>query len=87
MVEVLYSGYIVPFCHLFPVPQEPLKFPSCALGSAKADAIQEEVDRMLQKGILELVDHPGLAYYSRQFLVQKVLHDQLVESEWIHYLY
>ena len=43
---------------------EPLEFPSYTSGPAKAQALKEEVDKMLQKGTIELVDHPGLGYYS-----------------------
>ena len=32
-------------------------------GSAKAQALQGEVDKMLEKGALKLVDHPGSAYF------------------------
>ena len=59
-------------CPLPPPPTcvaESLSFP---LESAKAQTFQK-VDRMLQKGTLELVDHQGPGYYSQLFLVQKVL--------------
>ena len=49
---------------------EPLEFPSYALGSAKAQVLKREVDKILEEGTLELVDHPGLCYYSWLFLVQ-----------------
>ena len=43
-------GHIpISFLFLSSVLQEPIKFPSCTLGSAKAQAVQEEVDKMLQK--------------------------------------
>ena len=48
------------------------------------------MDKMLQKGALELLDQPSLSFYSWLFLVQKVtlgggggVRDQLVESEWV----
>ena len=40
-------------------------FPSCPLGSARVLALQEEVEKMLQKGALEVVDQPGTGIYSR----------------------
>ena len=49
-----------------------VKFPSYVSGPVKAWVLQEEVDRMLGKGALELVEHPGPGYYSHLFLVQKV---------------
>ena len=52
--------------------RESLGFASCGSGSVKAQALQGEVDKMLQKGTLELVDHLGPGYYNRLFLVWKV---------------
>ena len=69
MVKVLCSGYIVPFHHILTVLREPPEFPSYTLGSAKGQALQKEVNRMLQKSTVEPVDHLGLGYYSRLFLV------------------
>ena len=61
--------------HSIPLPPNcdagHLKFHSYISGSAKAQAL-EEVDKMLEKGTLELVDHPDPGFYSRLFLVQKV---------------
>ena len=68
MVEVLYSRYLVPFhCHL-PV-LEHFKFSSYVLRSAK-DRTLQEVDKILEKGALELVDCLGSSY-SQLLLVQK----------------
>ena len=47
---------IIPFPHLPPVSQEPLEFPSYGSGCVRARAFQEKVDKMLEKGTLELVD-------------------------------
>ena len=70
---------------------EPLKFSSYTFGSAKAQTLQEEVDKMLQKGALELVKHLGPGYYSRLFLVQKALrgwHPMIdLSNEWICHPY
>ena len=71
-MEVLCSSYPILFHHLPPVPQEPIEFPSYNSGSEKAQAIQDKVDKTLQKDTLELVNQPGLGFYSRLFLVQKV---------------
>ena len=43
-----------------------------AWGSAEAQALRTEVDKMLKRGTLEVFDLPGLAYHSRLFEVQKV---------------
>ena len=69
-MEVLDSGYIVLFRHLPLVSWEPHEFLSYTSGSVKAQALQQEMNKMLQKGALELVDHLGLDYYSWLFLVQ-----------------
>ena len=54
-VEVLLSGYHIPFHHLPLVSRESVEFPSYSSWSVKAQALQEEVGRMLQKGALELI--------------------------------
>ena len=46
-------------------------FPSYSSGSVKTQALQAEVDKMLQKGILKIISPPGLGYYSCLFLLQK----------------
>ena len=50
---------------------EPLEFPSYGSLSVRACALQDKVDKRLEKGTLELVDQTGLGFYSRLFLVQK----------------
>ena len=56
-MEVLCSWYIVPSpTNVTGASRAPV----LCLESAKA---LKEVDKMLEKGILELVDHPGLGYY------------------------
>ena len=52
--------------------EELVEFPSYGLVSVKAQTLQAEVDKILEKGALEIVDPPGPGYYSRLFLVQKV---------------
>ena len=39
----------------------------------KTWALQGEVDRILEKGTLELVDHPGPRYYGLFYLVQRAV--------------
>ena len=41
------------------------------MGYAKSQALQVEVDKMLEKGTLELVGHPNLGYFFLLFLVWK----------------
>ena len=43
------SGIGKPFYHLPPVLQEPIKFPSYSSGPVRAQALQQEVDKMLEK--------------------------------------
>ena len=71
MVKVFHSGYPVPFHHLPPVSWEPLEYPSYGLRSVKAQALQDKVEKMLEKSTLELAGCAGLGFYSRLFLVQK----------------
>ena len=49
--------------------REPRVFPFYGSGFVHAQALQEEVHNMLAKGVLEVVDHPSLGFYSRLFLV------------------
>ena len=65
-------GYLIQFYHLLLVSQEPVEFPSYGLGSAKAQALQAEVDGMLGKEALEVVDLPSLAYHCCLFQVYNV---------------
>ena len=71
MVEVLLSSHSVPFPHLKPVSWDLIEFSSYSSGSMKAQALQEEVDKMLGKGALALVEHLGPVYCISLFLVQK----------------
>ena len=72
MVEVQCSGCIIPFRHLPHVWPELLEFHSYGSGSIQAQALQE-VDKMLEKGTLDLVDYPGVGYQSRLPLMQKAI--------------
>ena len=73
MVGVLRDGYCVPYHHLPPVSQVPVELLSATLGTVRALALQEEVNKMLLKGAVEIVQHPGPDFYSRFFLFQKVM--------------
>ena len=59
-VEVLLSSYLFPFYHPPAVFPEPVEIPSYSSGLVKAQALQAEADKMLEKGALEIVDPPGL---------------------------
>ena len=72
-VEILSSGYHIQFHQLLTVMREPRKFLSYSSGSIKAQALQGEVDKTLEKGTMELVDCLGPDSYSHLFLVQKVM--------------
>ena len=72
IVSVLRDGYRVPFHHLPPVSLEPRALPSCSPGSVCALVLPEVVSKMLQKGVLEPVDHPSPSFYSCLFIVEKV---------------
>ena len=56
-----------------PVSRKSVEFPSYGSGSVMNQALQAEVDKILEKCALDLVDHPGVGYYSHLFLVQKVI--------------
>ena len=71
-LAVLQHGHRVPFHHLPPVALEPQEPPSCTLGSVRARALREEVSKN-RKGALKPVDQPGPGFYSRLFLVEKVM--------------
>ena len=59
MVKALCLGYLVLLYYLLPVLQEPLEFPYYASWCAKAQALQREAERMLERGALELIDCLG----------------------------
>ena len=62
-MEVLRSRYLIPFHHLSPVSREPFVFPSYHSRAVKAQALEGEVDKMLEKGTgLRAVDRPGPGY-------------------------
>ena len=73
IVPLLRDGYQAPFTGPPPpLTDTPVPFRSYHPGSSKALALAQEVSKMLQKGALEVVEDPGLGFYSRLFLVEKV---------------
>ena len=73
IVPLLRDGYKVPFEGPPPPPltDTPVPFRSYHPGSSRALALAQEVSKMLEKGALEVVEDPGLGFYSRLFLVEK----------------
>ena len=72
MVEALSTYYLVPSHHLPPVACEMVECLSYGSGPVMAQAVQEEMDKMLGKSTLEIVKNLGPGYYNRLFLVQKM---------------
>ena len=58
-MEVLHSGYLVPLHQLPLVSQEPVEFLSYSSGYVKAQALQAEVDKMLEKDALYISRSSG----------------------------
>ena len=72
VVSILRDGYQVPFSDSVPpLTDTPVPFRSYNPGSSKALALAQEVSKMLEKGAVEVVDDPGLGFYSRLFLMEK----------------
>ena len=73
MVTVLRDGYRLPLRRdtAPPLTRTPISFATYCPGSSKSLALAQEVSKMLDKGALEIVDDPGLGFYSRLFLVEK----------------
>ena len=70
MVKVLKEGYQIPFSSIPPLSPVPLRFQSYLHDSVKAEALEQELLALLEKGAIESAPHsPG--YYSRMFVVQK----------------
>ena len=62
MVGVLRNGYRVPFYHLPPVSLVPMELSQSAPGTVRALALQEEVNKMILKGAVEIVEQRDLAF-------------------------
>ena len=71
-MTILRDGYRVPFLDsLPPFSRTPVSFPTYRAGSPRAQALRQEVKRMLAKGALEIARGPGPGFYSHLFLVEK----------------
>ena len=70
VVEVLKSGYVIPFHTLPPLSQTPVSHESYSLGSVKGEALEGEIQALRQKGAIEPAP-PTSGYYSRMFVVPK----------------
>ena len=72
VVTVLRDGYRVLFKDSPPpLARTPVSFPMYQAGSARVQALRQEVEAMLAKGALEIAWDPGPGFYSRLFLVEK----------------
>ena len=70
VVEVLREGYVIPF-HMFPpLSETPPHLDSYSPLSIKGEALQGEIQALLQKGAVEPAS-PSPGYYSRMFVVPK----------------
>ena len=70
-VSVLRDGYRLPFESPPPLTRTPILFPAYCPGSPQSLALHQEIEKMLAKGVLEIVPDPGPGFYSRLFLVEK----------------
>ena len=70
-VSVLRDGYRLPFKSPPPLTRTPILFPVYRPGSPQSLALHQEIEKMLAKGVLEIVPDPGPGFYSRLFLVEK----------------
>ena len=85
-MEILSSGYHIPFHHLPSVTWGHIEFSSYSLVSVEAQALQGGVDKMLRKGAVEEIKVPGWGDCSRLFLVQKASGGwRLVISQQLYY--
>ena len=70
VVEVLRTGYSIPFASEPPLSENPISLPSYSQSSEKGKARELEFQLLLQKGAIELAP-PRSGYYSRMFMVLK----------------
>ena len=68
-IALLCFGCCIPLPHPPPVAQEPREFLSYGLGFQKAQEVQE-VSKMLEKGMVEIVQEKELVFHSKWFLVK-----------------
>ena len=74
VLSILRDGYCIPFKDSpLPLARTPITFPTYRVGSPRALALRQEVEKMLFKDALEIVLDPGPGFYSRLFLEEKVM--------------
>ena len=73
VLSVLQDGYRIPFLDSPPLSPCPVSFPMYQAGSPRSLALRQEVEKILSKDALEIVLDPGPGFYSRLFLVEKVM--------------
>ena len=56
-----------------PLSRSPISFPTYQAGSPRSLALRQEVEKMLSKDALEIILDPDPGFYSRLFLVEKVM--------------
>ena len=71
VVEVLRWGYHVPFLSAPPLSVEPIPFPSYGPNSIRDQALEKDLQSLVQKGAVELTPLPSPGFYSRLFVVMK----------------
>ena len=70
VVEVLRKGYQIPFTEPPPLSISPIPFESYSPGSLKGQALDLEVQALLEKEAIEPAS-PDPGFYSRLFVVEK----------------
>ena len=70
VVEGLREGYRISFLKSPPLAQRPMGFGTYWTGSVRAEALETEVQQLLNKGAIELAPG-GPGFYSRLFVVPK----------------
>ena len=70
-MEVLREGYRIPFRRAPTLSGEPIPFSAYCPNSIRGKALEQEVESLLQKGVIELAPLPSLGYYSHLFVVMK----------------
>ena len=71
VLQVVKTGYQIPFLHPSPLSTVPIDYPSYLGNPEKFLALQEEVDQMLQKNTIEEIRDNSPGFYNRLFLVLK----------------
>ncbi|MGL5405358.1 MAG: reverse transcriptase domain-containing protein, partial [Propionibacteriaceae bacterium] len=71
IVDVLREGYLLPFESRPPLISKPVHLQTYVRGSAKDNALRQEIKTMLAKRAVEIVEDQSPGFYSRLFLVEK----------------